>query len=168
MEKIFRVVDGIGEWTGKGAGFLMAGLVLAICYDILVRYALNKPTAWGFEMTYMVYGAYSVLGVAYCQRLKGHVRMGFLYSKLTPRVKARVEVIYYLLTLFPVPLGAHLQVRGAHPLVRDLRRAVIGERLEASPGAIQARHHLRPRALHPARSGGFPQERLRRLRRSWA
>jgi TRAP-type mannitol/chloroaromatic compound transport system permease small subunit len=101
MEKILRVMDGISEWTGKAASFLMAGLVLAICYDIFVRYALNKPTAWGFEMTYMVYGAYSMLGVAYCQKLKGHVRMDLLYAKLTPRVKARVDVICYLLLFFP-------------------------------------------------------------------
>jgi len=46
MEKVFRVIEAISEWTGKLASFLMAGLVVAICYDVAMRYVFNKPTAW--------------------------------------------------------------------------------------------------------------------------
>lgn len=101
MEKVFRVVNAISEWTGKVASFLMAGLVVAICYDVTMRYVFNKPTAWGFEITYMVYGAYAMLGVAYCEKLKSHVRMDLVYAGLTPRGRAWVDVICYLLLFFP-------------------------------------------------------------------
>jgi TRAP-type mannitol/chloroaromatic compound transport system permease small subunit len=104
MDKVFRVIDGVSEWTGKLASFLMAGLVVAICYDVSMRYIFNKPTAWGFEITYMVYGAYAMLGVAYCEKLKGHVRMDLVYAKLTPRGKAWVDVVCYLVLFFPFML----------------------------------------------------------------
>jgi TRAP-type mannitol/chloroaromatic compound transport system permease small subunit len=101
MEKVFRFIDVISEWTGKLASFLMAGLVVAICYDVALRYVFNQPTAWGFEITYMVYGAYAMLGVAYCEKFKAHVRMDMIYAKLSPRAKAWVDVVCYLLLFFP-------------------------------------------------------------------
>jgi TRAP-type mannitol/chloroaromatic compound transport system permease small subunit len=101
METVFRVIDALSVWTGKIASFLMAGLVVAICYDVGMRYIFNQPTAWGFELTYMVYGAYAMLGVAYCEKFKAHVRMDMLYAKLSPRAKAWVDVVCYLLLFFP-------------------------------------------------------------------
>lgn len=101
METVFRVIDAFSVWTGKIASFLMAGLVVAICYDVAMRYLFNQPTAWGFELTYMVYGAYSMLGVAYCEKFKAHVRMDMIYAKLSPRGKAWADVVCYLLLFFP-------------------------------------------------------------------
>jgi TRAP-type mannitol/chloroaromatic compound transport system permease small subunit len=101
MEKVFRLIDTLSEWTGKLASFLMAGLVVAICYDVALRYVFNRPTAWGFEITYMVYGAYAMLGVAYCEKFKAHVRMDMIYAKLSSRGKAWVDVVCYLLLFFP-------------------------------------------------------------------
>lgn len=101
MEKVFRVIDAISEWTGKLGSFLIAGLTVAICYDVALRYIFNAPVAWGYDITYMVYGAYAMLGVAYCEKLKGHVRMDLVYARLSTRVQARVDVICYLLLFFP-------------------------------------------------------------------
>ncbi|RJR19840.1 MAG: TRAP transporter small permease subunit [Desulfobacteraceae bacterium] len=101
MEKFFGAIDKLSEWMGKLASFLMAGLVAAICYDVFMRYVFSKPTYWAFELTYMVYGAYSMLGVAYCLLLGSHVRMDMLYSKLSTRRKAWMDVIGYILLFFP-------------------------------------------------------------------
>jgi TRAP-type mannitol/chloroaromatic compound transport system permease small subunit len=102
MEKAFRVVDQASVWTGKLASYLMAALVVAICYDVFLRYAMNKPTHWAFELTYMVYGAYAMLGVAYCQVMKTHVRMDLLYARLPPRARAWTDVVCYLCLFFPL------------------------------------------------------------------
>lgn len=101
MEKFFGVIDKLSEWMGKLASFMMAGLVFAICYDVFMRYVFSKPTYWAFELTYMVYGAYSAMGVAYCLLLNSHVRMDMLYSKLSDRGKAWMDVVGYVLLFFP-------------------------------------------------------------------
>jgi len=101
MNTFFRIIDLTSEWMGKLSSFLMPGLVVAICYDVFMRYVLNKPTYWAFEVTYMVYGAYSMLGVAYCHLLNSHVRMDMLYARLSTRGKAWMDVICYLLLFFP-------------------------------------------------------------------
>lgn len=102
MERLFRVVDRLSEWTGKVSSYLMPALVIAISYDIVMRYVFNRPTYWAFEVTYMTYGAYSVLGVAYCQLLRTHVRMDLLYGRFSPRTQATVECVCYLLLFFPL------------------------------------------------------------------
>ena len=153
MEKVFRVMDAISEWTGKLASFLMAGLVVAICYDVTLRYVFNTPAAWGFDITYMVYGAYSMLGVAYCEKLKGHVRMDMVYAVLSPKAKAWVDVVCYLLLFFPFLIVLTYKC-GDHALWS----LMAGERSSGSVwrpllGAIQTDHHLRIRAVHLSGAG---------------
>jgi TRAP-type mannitol/chloroaromatic compound transport system permease small subunit len=80
----------------------MPALVLIICYDITLRYFLASPTYWAFEITYMDYGAYSMLGAAFCQYLKGHVRMDLIYARFSERKKARIDTICYIILFFPL------------------------------------------------------------------
>jgi TRAP-type mannitol/chloroaromatic compound transport system permease small subunit len=101
MEKVLQVIDGVSEWTGKLGSFLIAVLTVIICYDVSLRYIFNMPTAWGYDITYMMYGAYSMLGMAYCEKLKSHVRMDMVYALLSTRGKAWVDAICYLLLFFP-------------------------------------------------------------------
>lgn len=102
MERFLRIIDGISEWTGKGASFLVVVLVLAIGYDITVRYLFAIPNQWAFDSTYMLYGMYAMLGAAYCHFRGGHVRMDLLYSKLSTRGRARLDVICYIFLFFPL------------------------------------------------------------------
>ncbi len=102
MEKYLRIIDGISEWTGKIASYIMAALVVAICYDITVRYLFSTANIWPFDITYMAYGAYTMLGVAYCHYHKGHVRMDLLYGRLSTRGKATMDVICYIFLFFPL------------------------------------------------------------------
>lgn len=102
MEKILNIIDRASVCTGKVSSLLVAVLTAAICYDITMRYVVIKPTSWAFELTYMIYGVYAMLGAAYCHYLKGHVRMDLLYARLSPRRQAVVEVFCYIFLFFPL------------------------------------------------------------------
>lgn len=102
MEKILRFIDWASIWTGKVTSLLIVVLTAIICYDITMRYVLIKPTSWVFEATYMLYGAYAMLGAAYCHHLKGHVRMDLLYVRMSPRRQAVVDVFCYIFLFFPL------------------------------------------------------------------
>ena len=102
MKKVLRIIDRASEWAGKCASFLIVALILGIGYDVTMRYLFAKPTSWAFDMTYIIYGAYTMLGAAYCHYARGHVRMDLLYSRLSPRGKATLDVICYLILFFPL------------------------------------------------------------------
>lgn len=102
MRIFLRIIDAASEWSGKFASFFVAVLVVAICYDISMRYLFAKPTSWAFDMTYMLYGAYTMMGAAYCHLFKGHVRMDLLYGRLSPRGRAISDAICYMILFFPL------------------------------------------------------------------
>jgi len=102
MEKFLRIIDGTSIWTGKLASFLVVVLILAIGYDITVRYLFALPNLWSYDMTYMIYGGYTMLGAAYCHAVGGHVRMDLIYGRLSTRGRAVTDVICYLLLFFPL------------------------------------------------------------------
>ena len=102
MEKFFRIVDGLSDVVGKLASFLVVILVVSIGYDIFMRYFFAKPTSWAYDMTIMLFGGYTMLGAAYCHYHEGHVRMDLIYGTLSPKRKATIDVICYILLFFPL------------------------------------------------------------------
>jgi TRAP-type mannitol/chloroaromatic compound transport system permease small subunit len=104
MEKVLRFIDRMSIWTGKLSSFLVVALTLAMTYDILMRYLFNRPNFWAYDMTIMLYGSYSLLGAAYCHYHKQHVSMDLVYSRQSPRTKAIIDVICYLILFFPLLL----------------------------------------------------------------
>lgn len=127
MEKYLRIIDLISEWTGKAGSFLLVFLILAIGYDITVRYLFSWANYWAFDTTYMTYGAYTMLGVAFCHLHRGHVRMDLLYARLSPKGKALIDVICYLVLFLPL-MGILIYKCGEH----TIWSVVHGERSSAS------------------------------------
>jgi TRAP-type mannitol/chloroaromatic compound transport system permease small subunit len=62
---------------------------------------LNDPTAWAFDVTFIMYGTLFMMGGAYTLSLGGHVRGDFIYRLWRPRTQARVELVLYFLFFFP-------------------------------------------------------------------
>ncbi|MCG6881978.1 MAG: TRAP transporter small permease subunit [Deltaproteobacteria bacterium] len=102
MEKFFHIIDRTSGLVGKGASFLVVILVIAIGYDITLRYFFNIPCFWSYDMTIMLYGSYAILGTAYCHYRNGHVRMDLLYGRLSRRGRAIMDIICYIFLFFPL------------------------------------------------------------------
>jgi TRAP-type mannitol/chloroaromatic compound transport system permease small subunit len=104
MKRFLRKIDAISTWTGKGIAWIVIPNVLALVYEFFARYVFGNPTNWSYEVTYFLYGSHFLLGAAYALQLKAHVRIDILYQHFSPRRKALVETIGYLLLFFPVIL----------------------------------------------------------------
>lgn len=101
--KVFlKAIDGLSEWTAKLASFLIIPLTGVMMYEIFMRYFFADPTLFAYDMSWMLYGVYGAMGLAYCHLNQGHVRVDFLYSLLTPRRKAFIEVVFYIIFYFPL------------------------------------------------------------------
>lgn len=99
--KTIRVLDAIGEWTGRIVAWLVLPLVLGLTYEVISRYAFNAPTVWAYDTAYMLYGSHFMLGTGYCLLKKGHIRTDIFYGKWTPRRQGWVDAVCYLLLFFP-------------------------------------------------------------------
>jgi TRAP-type mannitol/chloroaromatic compound transport system permease small subunit len=120
--------DGISMWSGRIVGWLIIPMVLSLVWEVVARYLFNAPTIWAYDMTYMLYGSFFMLGSAYTLMRGGHIRTDSLYAQWSPRRQGIVDAFCYLVFFFP-PLIALLYVTWDYFWVSFLR----GERVVSSP-----------------------------------
>ena len=92
-----RVIDIISDKTGKGVSFFLIILAIALIYEVVARYVFNKPTQWAHELGMFMFGSACMLAGAYVLLHKAHVNLDLLYSRVTRRKQA-------ILDLFTAPV----------------------------------------------------------------
>jgi TRAP-type mannitol/chloroaromatic compound transport system permease small subunit len=96
-----RRLDRIAIGSGRLAAWLIVPMVLSLCYEVVARYVFNAPTQWAYDMTFMLYGSFFMLGAAFTLQRRGHVRTDSFYADWSPRRQAGVDLACYLLMLLP-------------------------------------------------------------------
>ena len=96
-----QFADRLSSWFGKSFAWLILVMALGVGYEVFVRYGLNAPTSWAFDLSYITYGTLFMMGGAYTLSRGGHVRGDFIYRLWKPRTQARVELVLYFLFFFP-------------------------------------------------------------------
>jgi len=67
-----------------------------------MRYALNSPTLWAYEVSMMTGAALYAFGYSYAEKLQAHVRVDVLYHKYSPRNKAITDAVLGVIFFLPV------------------------------------------------------------------
>ncbi|MDJ0803261.1 MAG: TRAP transporter small permease subunit [Desulfobacterales bacterium] len=102
LNTIIKGIDFLVEKQGQLTSFLIVPLLFIVLYEVLMRYAFNAPTVWGFEATAFVYGMHYMLGLSYMEHAQGHVRVDIVTSRLPVKVQVAVMIAGYLLIFMPV------------------------------------------------------------------
>jgi TRAP-type mannitol/chloroaromatic compound transport system permease small subunit len=101
MNRYLLLVDRISAWSGKAFSWAVVILALVVCYDVTARYIFNRPTQWGFDAAYILYGSAFMMAGAYTLSRNGHVRADLVYRTLTPRWQAALDLVLYFLFFVP-------------------------------------------------------------------
>jgi TRAP-type mannitol/chloroaromatic compound transport system permease small subunit len=101
MSRFVRLVDRLSMWVGHAFAWCVLILTLGISYEVFVRYALRAPTAWAFDIGYMMYGALFFMAGAYTLSRGGHVRGDIVYRLWAPRTQAKLDLVLYFIFYFP-------------------------------------------------------------------
>ena len=96
-----QFADRLSAWFGKAFAWLILVMAIGVGYEVFVRYGLNAPTSWAFDLSYITYGTLFMMGGAYTLSRGGHVRGDFVYRLWKPRTQARIELVLYFLFFFP-------------------------------------------------------------------
>jgi TRAP-type mannitol/chloroaromatic compound transport system permease small subunit len=94
-------VDQLSRTVGQAFAWCIVILTMGTCYEVFVRYLLNNPTSWAFDMSYTLYGAMFFMAGAYTLSRGGHVRADMFSRLWRPRTQAVVELVLYILFFFP-------------------------------------------------------------------
>lgn len=116
VERITETIDTVSDFTGRLASWLAVPMIGALVYEVVARYIFHRPTIWSYEVTYMIYGTHYLLGAAYTLRVRGHIRIDFIYMKFSPRGRAIIDIVGYLVVFFPIMI---VMIYGTFDLVRE-------------------------------------------------
>lgn len=101
MMGVIHFIDRLTGWFGRAFAWLILLMAFGMGYEVLVRYLFSAPTAWAYDLSYILYGTLFMVGGAYTLSRNGHVRGDFLYRLWKPRAQAAVELVLYFLFFFP-------------------------------------------------------------------
>ena len=101
MNRFLHFVDSLSVWVGKCFAWCIVVLTFATCYEVFVRYVLNAPTVWAFDMSVQMYGSLFVMAGAYALAQDAHVRGDVLYRLMSQRTQATIDLVLYIVFLLP-------------------------------------------------------------------
>lgn len=125
---VIRVIDRISDWSGRIICWMIIPLVGSLAYEVFARYLFGAPTEWAYDISYMLYGSFFMLGAGYALFRGGHIRTDMLYQNWSPRTQGTVDAVCYLFLFFPAML--FLLWMGGQEAWHAWE---IGERSDASP-----------------------------------
>jgi TRAP-type C4-dicarboxylate transport system permease small subunit len=84
-----RLNQGFGIIGQAGLVFMVA----SITYDVILRYVFIAPTHWALEVNTFLLAFLCVIPAGNVLRVGSQIRITFLYDRLRPAVKARLDIL---------------------------------------------------------------------------
>jgi TRAP-type mannitol/chloroaromatic compound transport system permease small subunit len=101
MNPFLYIVDSLSAWMGKMFAWTIVLLTLATVFEVFVRYVLNSPTSWAFDMAVQMYGTLFMMAGAYTLSRDGHVRGDVIHRLLPIKYRAGIDLTLYIIFLMP-------------------------------------------------------------------
>jgi TRAP-type mannitol/chloroaromatic compound transport system permease small subunit len=97
-------IERLSEWSGKLSSWLVVALIVSIAYDVFMRYALNAPTMWSFDVSYMLGGSVYVMGLAYVLLRDENIRVDIISARFPPRMRQIIDLVFMVVLFSPLVL----------------------------------------------------------------
>ena len=94
-------IDRISTAIGKAFGWFILIMTFGTSYEVFVRYGLDNPTIWAYDLSYNMYGALFIMAGAYTLSRNAHVRGDVIYRLWPARTQAAVDLTLYILFFYP-------------------------------------------------------------------
>jgi TRAP-type mannitol/chloroaromatic compound transport system permease small subunit len=101
LTSIIHAIESLSIWIGRAFGWCILILTFSVSYEVFVRYVLNSPTVWAFDMMVQMYGALFLMAGAYALAQDSHVRADVIYRLLPVRWQAGIDFVLYIIFFFP-------------------------------------------------------------------
>jgi len=92
----------LNEFVGQLLIYVVIGMVLVLSYETSARYIFGAPTSWALIVSEWLLGTLAICGWGYTYKEGGHVRVDVIYSLLSKRRQALIDVIMSLIFMFPL------------------------------------------------------------------
>jgi TRAP-type C4-dicarboxylate transport system permease small subunit len=71
----------------------MAFMLVTLVTNVIMRYIFSKSLVWSEEVTSLLQGGVTFLGIGYCFARKKHTELTIVHEKLPPKMQALFDII---------------------------------------------------------------------------
>jgi TRAP-type mannitol/chloroaromatic compound transport system permease small subunit len=111
-KKLNKLID----WLGNILVVILLLMIINVFYDVIMRYAFHNSSIAMQEMEWHLFSIVILFGVSYSLKEDAHVRVDFVYDRLSVKTRAMINIIGTILFLIPFTI---LIIYGSYPFVMD-------------------------------------------------
>jgi len=93
LSRILTFFDAVNEWMGRITSFSIFVMMIAVVYEIIMRYLFGSPTEWAFELTNIMLLFAASLAASYTLAHREHVIVDILYSRFSALNKSLIDLL---------------------------------------------------------------------------
>lgn len=93
MRWYIRTVDTMNDWIGRIGCLLLLPLVIIVAIEVFMRYVINQPTIWAWDVNIQIFSAITFFSGGYALLEKGHVNVDVFTFRMAPRKRAIIDLI---------------------------------------------------------------------------
>ena len=93
IKAFLKFIDTVNDRVGNLLSYLLFFFFVLLLMEVILRYFFNSPTVWANELAQMLFGAYAILAGGYILRTGGHVNVDILYSRLSRKQRAVLDIV---------------------------------------------------------------------------
>jgi len=94
-----KLLTSINNLLAELSGWLISAIMIFLTIDFISR-GISRPVQGVSEMAVFAMIATIYLGLAHCEEVNGHVRVEMVLNAMTPKLRAVVDLLVYLIALF--------------------------------------------------------------------
>jgi TRAP-type mannitol/chloroaromatic compound transport system permease small subunit len=88
-----RMISRVNGFAGEFVAYWSVIAVFVYYYEVMARYVFNSPTNWAHESMFLMFGMQYLIAGGFCLRENAHVRVDVIYTKLSKRTQAIMDVV---------------------------------------------------------------------------
>jgi len=92
-------IEGLIDRIGQAASLLALVIIALMACNVLLRYSLSLGAVWAQELEWHLLAALILFGMSYALLRGDNVRVDIFYSKYSPEMKRRVDIVSAILTM---------------------------------------------------------------------
>ena len=97
LKAFLKIINAVNDWVGNLLSYFLFLFFALLFMEVIFRYFFNSPTVWANELAQMLFGAYAILAGGYIMRTGGHVNVDIVYSRLSIKSKAGLDIFTSIL-----------------------------------------------------------------------
>ena len=106
MDKILKGIEKTAYIVGYATGYILLGIIALTQIEVITRYVLRQPLILCDEFGGYSLFAITFLGLAYCAKEKGHIRITFLVERMSAKASGWVRVLTLILGLIYIGIAS--------------------------------------------------------------